>query len=269
MRTAGQTRVHAPLAERYSPGRMALFRWYLGAYFARHFNAVRLAGDASIGDLGARTVFYSNHPAWWDPLLLMYTLGSAYPSLRVFGPMDAAALARYPILERLGVFAVETATARGAIEFVRGARGLLEHPGHALCVTAQGAMVDARRRPLTLKRGVAHLLARGIAERAVPIALEYSYWHEKRPEALLHIGAPVPAAGKSAGTVQTELEQALEHTMETLAGSAMARDAAAFRLLVAGVDRGVGGVPDLPSRLRRWLSGRRFDPAHEALAPRN
>ena len=46
----------------------ALFARYLRRYFARHFNAVRIARDGLPATrLDRPLIIYSNHPSWWDP----------------------------------------------------------------------------------------------------------------------------------------------------------------------------------------------------------
>lgn len=255
-----------PLA-RYSPRLTRLFRRYLRGYLARSFNAVRVAGADSELDLDCPTVLYANHPSWWDPVVLSYVLGTLHPRHRFFGPMDAAALDRYPILRRIGIFGIEPESIAGARAFRRQARRILATPGCALCVTAQGAMVDVRSQPLRLKRGVAHLLGSGIAVQAVPVALEYPFWQERMPEALIRFGPPVPGT-VAGGAAVDALQAALERTLAELAAASIAQDAAGFDVLIDGARRGVGGVYDLFRRLRRPAAAWRFDPSHEAATRR-
>lgn len=254
--------------DRYSPRLMRLFRRYLESYLARSFNAVRVAkAEPSDLDLDRPTVLYANHPCWWDPVVLAYVLGTLYPRHRFFGPMDATALDRYPILRRLGIFGIEPGSIAGARAFRRQARRILATPGCALCVTVQGAMVDVRSHPIRLKRGVAHLLGSGIAAQAVPVALEYPFWHERMPEALIRVG-PAVCRTDVGGAGDGALRAALEGTLAELAAAAIARDAAGFDILIDGARRGVGGVYDLFRRLRRPADAWRFDPSHEAATRR-
>lgn len=238
-----------PLRE-YSPARFDWFCRYLSFYLPRRFHALRLHAAGAPPALDRPTVFYANHPSWWDPLVLMWTLRRLWPEVSVFGPMDVDALRRYAFFRRLGLFAIERGTFRGAAEFLRQSRRVLARPGHALCVTAQGAFADARLRPVTLARGVAHLLASGHAAEAVPVALEYPFWTDRRPEALVRFGAAVRPAGRGVAEIHAALEHALEDALDALAAPAVARDAAMFETLLGRSGDGVGGGYRGSQRLR-------------------
>ena len=88
-------------------------------YLARNFHAVRLSRTgrpAPVPDVPLIVVL--NHPSWWDPLVGL-VLTELFPDRAHYAPMDAHALLRYRIFERLGVFGIEPATSRGAREFLR------------------------------------------------------------------------------------------------------------------------------------------------------
>jgi len=251
-----------------SPAFVAMFQRYLRRYFARHFNAVRVMANGAPPALDCPTILYANHPSWWDPILLLYVLGRAYPAQRCFGPIDAVALERYAILRRIGMFGIDAESRAGAAEFLRQSRSILRCGDAALCVTAEGTFVDPRVRPVRIKRGIAHLIASGAALQAVPIAIEYAFWLEKKPEALVRIGTAVSAAGEETEAVQARLEAALEHELDQLAEASIARDASAFEVWIDGRDRGVGGVYDGLKRLRAAAKGERFESSHESVTRR-
>jgi hypothetical protein len=239
---------------------------YLKHYAARHFGGLRIAVDGPAPEIDGPTVFYSNHPSWWDPIVLILLIRSHYPDWRFHGPIDAAALERYPWLERIGLFGIEPGTERGARRFLRLGSQILDQNRGGLALTAQGRFCDVRSRPLALKRGLGLLLKRKPDARAIPLAIEYVFWNERLPEILVRFGStPVAARGRALGTIQTDLERALEHELDLLSRAAMARDASRFESLLEG-RRGAGLLQDLPFRFRCWLRGERFDPAHAALA---
>ena len=79
-------------------------RWY---YFRRHFHAVRLSRSGQPRPVPGRPlIVYSNHPSWWDPALYILLAAGLFPGRPSFGPMEANALGRYGLLERLGVFGI-------------------------------------------------------------------------------------------------------------------------------------------------------------------
>ncbi len=198
--------------------------------------------------------------------MVLTLLAARYmPRRKHYAPMDAAALERYGILKRVGVFGVEMNTARGAAQFLRTGLTILSGGG-VLWVTPQGRFADPRERPLTFKPGLAALAARvrgGCT--VVPLAIEYPFWDERLPEALLHFGEPMRFDGERAEEIENVLRTALESAMETLAAKAVARDAAGFELLQRG-SVGTGGFYQMGQRLWARLRGRAFQAEHTAVA---
>ena len=252
----------SPLA-RHSPSLVALFRLYLRWYFWRRFSAVRI-NNGSVPPVfaGRPMVIYCNHPSWWDPALMLL----AVPHLtqrRGFGPMDAAELARYALFQRMGIFGIEPGTPRGAAQFLRTAAAVLAEPDACLCITAEGSFTDPRLRPVRLRPGLAHLARRHPDAVFLPLALEYSFWNESKPEALLRFGAPVqPVGGTSVGDWQAALEAGLTGTMDALAAASAARQASGFVTLFRGT-AGTGGIYGAWSRARAALAGRSYSARHE------
>ncbi len=246
----------------YSPVRVALFRLYLRFLFWRRFSAVRLAHGARPADFAGRPlVAYCNHPSWWDPALLLLTLPRLLQR-RGFGPMDSAELERYGLFRRMGMFPVEPGSRRSAAAFLRIAQEGLAEPGSCLCITAEGAFTDPRVRPVRLRAGLAHLARRMPEAVFLPVALEYGFWNESKPEALLRFGTPVRPVGEaSVADWQQALEAGLVETMDALAAASAARDPAAFSLVFSGT-AGVGGIYDGWRRARAMATGRPFMARH-------
>ncbi len=227
----------------------------------RAFRAVRVARPGVPGLPADRSfVLYANHPSWWDPAMFMVLRDRLFPGRRGYGPMDAAALDRYRFMRRLGIFGIEPASRAGAARFLRVGERVLADPGRVLWLTAQGEFADPRARPVRLRPGLAHLMRRVPGTVAVPLALEYTFWSEKRPEALAAFGAPVAATG-DAQALQAALEQGLEAAQDRLAVLSLARDPAAFETVLGG-RAGVGGVYAGWTRARSLLSGRAYEPDH-------
>ena len=239
------------------------FSWYLRWYLSRHFRAVRVALDGLPAAYPGRpVVVYTNHPSWWDPAVMMIMAALLFPDRRGFGPMDEQSLGRYGVLERMGVFGIDITSPRGAARFLRVSRRLLDDPRNMMWITAEGAFVDARTRPVALRPGVAHLARLHPDTAVLPLAMEYTFWNESRPEALARFGPPVDVpAGAAAGEATGLLAAELARTMDALRAASMMRDPSLFRTLVRG-SAGVGGIYDLYRRSRAAMAGRRFDPTH-------
>lgn len=253
----------------WSPRIVSWFRWYCRRYyFPPHFHALRILRSGLAGDLNPAgpLVVITNHPSWWDPVISAL-LSTRYPERRVFAPIDAKALESYRFFKKMGFFGVEQGTARGAATFLRVAGRVLGEPDAILWVTAQGRFTDPRQRPVRLMPGLGHALARleGLAT-VLPIALEYPFWDEKSPEALVHFGEPVrvrPDCGLDGAGWTDLLSTKLEAAMDQLAQAAIQRDPALFETMQTG-KTGVGGMYDRIRRLTAWMGLRKFDGSHAA-----
>ena len=254
-----------------SPATMRFFERVMRQQMGRAFRAARLA-EPGVPEAVRRLpperplVVYSNHPSWWDPAFAMVMIPRQFAGRACFGPIEAAMLERYRFMRRLGLFGVEPGTRRGAATFLRTSRAVLAEPSRMLWVTAQGRFSDPRARPVALRPGVAHLMAALPEAVALPVALEYPFWDESRPEALARFG-PALEGRDTASAWHARLEEALSATMDALAAQAVARDPSPFRDLLRG-RAGVGGVYDLWRRARALASGERFSPEHAAAADR-
>lgn len=243
------------------------FRKYSLHYLRKHFHGVRLAKSGHPFPADGPLLIVLNHPAWWDPLVCM-VLSKFIADRDQFAAIDAIAVEKYGFFKKLGFIGVDTHSLRGASEFVRTGATILSEPNRVYWVTAQGRFTDARQRPLNLQAGVGHLAARLEQGIVLPIALEYAFWNERTPEALIRIGEPIGIAEHPSlsGRQWIELiEESLTRTLDELSRETMSRDPARFTTLVSG-KAGVGGVYDFWRRMKAWISGRLFDPEHDSSA---
>ncbi len=256
--------VERSILDRRSPQLFRLFALYLRWYLSRQFHAVRISRTGlPRGVAGRKLIVYSNHPSWWDPAVYILLCDMLFRGRSGYGPMDAAALGKYGVLERMGVFGVELDNPRGAAIFMRTCLAVLASPANMLWITAEGAFTDPRTRPVTLRPGLAHLARRVPGVTILPLALEYTFWNESRPEALVRFGEPLPTDHQGSVAEWTaRLEDGLSRTMDALAAESATRNPALFRPLVRG-GAGVGGIYDSWRWLRATAGGRRFDPSHE------
>ncbi len=230
------------------------------------FTAVRLGRPgAPVVSGSSPLIVYCNHPSWWDAALVPVVLAQLFPGRRMFGPIDADALRRYGFMRRLGLFGIEAETFAGAATFLRVGRRVLQRPDTLFCVTPQGAFVDARVRPLRLQPGLVGLLSAVPRVTVLPLAVEYPFWGERAPEALVRFGEPM-VIDRSLTDLPVDVGQVLEDrlavTMDRLAQDAISRDPGRFETLLTGSRVGVGGVYDLWRRFKAWRQGEHFDPAH-------
>lgn len=249
---------------------LRVFRSYARRYVRKHVHAVRLAHDGSHGQIAEITgpvVVVMNHPSWWDPMIGLVLLDLWPSRFAHFAPIEAAGLEKYRFLERLGFFPIESSTTRGGLQFLRTSLDRLQNPDTVLWVTAQGRFADPRERPTRLKDGVGHLAFRLKAGWVLPLALEYPFWDERTPEALVRFGEPLSLESEATPEEWTQrIANALEASQNALAAAAITRDPNRFEAVLMGA-AGVGGVYDLWRRGKAFLRGEPFVPEHGAVKP--
>ncbi len=272
------TRAHPPRGEPALPAPSAawlrFFSLYLRRYMPRHFHALRLAHAARWPRNARPLIVCVNHPSWWDPMVCIQLSRILEPAAAHYAPIDAQALARYGVLRKLGLFAVEQGTRRGAAQFLRTAQAVLAKPEGVLWLTPQGSFVDARARPVVFRSGLDALLRRMETAVVVPLALEYTYWDERLPEVLAMLGEPLYfVQGAIRGEENDEapgerVARALAVTQDELAAAALQRDASRFSALFAG-RQGTGGVYGVWQRIRSAMRGEGLFPEHGSSAAVN
>ncbi|MGL4514191.1 MAG: lysophospholipid acyltransferase family protein [Lacipirellulaceae bacterium] len=252
-----------------SPWLLGWFLWYVRRYLRKSFHSVALlGGEGPCVPLDAPLVVYMNHASWWDPLVAMHLAAAELPGKALYAPFDAEALARYPVFERLGFFGVEQETRRGAAAYLRTSRDVLARPGGSLWITPEGRFVDPRDEAVAFKPGLAHVIedlaASNPSTVVLPLAIEYPFWEERLPEALAAWGEPIVVAdhaGLDKGAWDALLRERLRATQGALSQASIARNAAAFRVLLGGAE-GVGGPYEGWRKLIARATGRRYQPNH-------
>ena len=246
-----------------------LFALYVKRFLRRSFHGVRIAREGLPPQrVAGPLVIYLNHPSWWDPLLALVVARRYFHRRRHLAIIESGMAERYRILEPLGFAGVDAGTAGGARRFLELADAVLARDDSVLWLTPHGRFVDARDRFATFAGGLARVARRSPSATFLPLALEYTFWDERLPEALLRFGEPLSFDTHGGTDRQVEafrleatLRAALHRTQDELARLARDRELEPFDSLLDG-RVGVGGVYDAWRRLRSWIAGRRFDPAH-------
>ena len=100
-------------------------------------------------------------------------------------------LRKYGFFARIGAFAVDLDSPRGAASFLRAGADVLSRPDRVLWVAAQGRFADPRAAARwALRAGVGRLAELAPDARFLPLAIEYAFWTERGAEALAAFGAP-------------------------------------------------------------------------------
>jgi 1-acyl-sn-glycerol-3-phosphate acyltransferase len=254
---------------RYDPRRMAFFHFMFSRFFGKHMRACRVARWGLPREYGRRPlVIFANHPGWWDGVAFMLLARGLFADRLMFIPMEKAALDRYPFMRRIGVFGIETGSARGAITFLRTAKDVLAAPDRMLWMNAPGRFSDVRERPVPIAPGMTRLPEFAPGALFIPLALDYPFWTERKAEMLAAFGEPIEGtvlAAQDRDARMLALSAALAATMDRLAADAIARDPARFETLLRGRE-GMGGFFPLWRRAVALVRGRRYDPRHDPRA---
>ncbi len=219
-----------------------LARWftsYSRQYMGKHFNSLRISRLSPIPNANRMPiVLYANHAGWWDPLVGLILTAEFFSNYTLFAPIEAVALRQYKILSKVGFFGVERQSRRGVFEFFKTAETILRNSNHLLAVTPQGRFADARERPTKFQRGLGLLATRVQCALFIPLAIEYSFWDQRLPEALCRFGAPSEvradhSVGSTAWDWSSIFERNLETTQDALAKEVCRRDPGNFRDLLS------------------------------------
>ena len=248
-----------------SPAAFAFFAYWFERSLRASFHAARMKGPPPAELNERKLVVYANHPSWWDGVAYVVIARRLMAGRPVYAPVDADMLKRYGFMRRMGGFGVDQTSARGAADFLSLGRAALARDA-PLMIAAQGRFADVRERPLRLRPGLAHL-ADGEPELCfLPLALDYAFWNEKRPEMLFGFGPAIYARQLTALGPRERvaaLEDRLTATLDDLTAAALSRDPGRFTTFVAGAG-GIDPVYDAWRRLKAAARGKAFSPEHGA-----
>lgn len=241
------------------------FAAYTRGYARRHFHSCRiLKAGLPPRDLAHSLVIFLNHASWWDPLVCLLLAREFCADRTSFAPIDSSMLERYGFFKHLGFFGVQQQTATGARKFLRTMRAILASSRNAVWITPQGRFMDVRERPLRLQGGLGALATLSHNTIFVPLAIEYTFWDELRPEILLSFGEPIIPGRETSGNAQEwtkRFSDALEETQDELTAQSCRRDPSAWVMLNRG-QSGVNSIYDSWRWLRARISGQAFVREH-------
>jgi hypothetical protein len=135
-------------------------------------------------------------------------------------------------------------------------------------LTPQGEFSDIRVRPASFKPGLAHLASRLDEGTALPLAVEYTFWEERTPEALMTFGPQIDLSQNGdPADWSKRLEGSLTDAQDRLSEASIARNPEAFTELLGGRS-GIGGIYDLWRRTRAKAAGDNFEADHGSISSR-
>ena len=255
------------IADAWSPRFAGFFGWYAERLLRRRFHAVRFAVGSTdslraIGPCASPALVAMSHASWWDPMLAVAMWRWFFPSRGNVSPMDAAQLAKFRFLRKLGIFGIDpddpaSFEAMGA--YLRRRLGEIMRP--TVILTPQGRFVDPRE-PAVPRPGAAALLASTPGMRAWSVAVEYAFWVDAKPEIFVRaVEVPAPAASRTASWHRA-LQDAMEGNRVALGELVRAREPGAFECVVGGDVSRVNPIYDAWRALRGRSGG--IDVSHRS-----
>jgi 1-acyl-sn-glycerol-3-phosphate acyltransferase len=250
---------------RPSPAILGWFQWYINWYLRKNFHAIAMHGEPPVAaSADEPLVVFANHSSWWDPLTAMWLCRRFFPGRTLYAPIDAEALASYPIFEKLGFYGVDQSHRRGAAAFLETSHAILATPGASIWITPEGRFCDDRDTSAEFRPGLAHLVEQMDRGIVLPLAMEYTFWEERAAEVLVKFGEPIDRAAASVQTKADwnhQLHQALRRTQAELADASLHRRTDEFTVVLGG-RAGVGGIYEWIRKGAARLRGREYRAAH-------
>ncbi len=249
-----------------SAGVNRVFGTYSAHYVRKNFHTFRILKDViPENDPKRPLVVYLNHAAWWDPLICMGLARKFFAERNSFAPIDAEMLQKYRFFKHLGFFPVEQNSARGARQFLRVAGTILSEKKNALWLTPQGRFADVRVRPPGLLGGLSALAAGKTEATFIPLAIEYAFWMESRPEILVAFGQSIIPSSNPERTVNDwtkVFSDSLATAQDRLAEASLRRETADW-VVKDRASVGTNFFYDIWRWTRAKCTGESFTPSHQ------
>lgn len=241
------------------------FCWYTKRMVAKQFISFGIQKELLVAgwiDDDSPIIAYANHASWWDPIAAMLLQEAFFPKRIFYAPIDADALENYGIMAKLGFYGVRMKSLDGAADFLSVTKSILETKKVTIWITPEGHFSDVRDHSMPLMPGLSHLAWKIPGVKFLPVAFEYGFWNESRPQIFARFGAPIGSDERlSKAEWNVLLTNRLRRTQNDLAQSVMARDPASFSYLIASRPVRLGWY-DYGRSWSAWLRGKPFDPRH-------
>lgn len=249
----------------YSPKVIRGFSIVVRRMFRKHFASVRAVKGSieilrTLDRREGAAIIALNHSSWWDPLVCVLLGKRLMRSRTHAAPMDIEQLRRFKFMRKIGIFGVAPDDPRSLPRMVRHVKErFASEPRCTLWITPQGEFRDVRDE-IALRPGAGAVAARACERREIPVlalAIEYTFWEDKRPEVFLRVErvAPpdLPEFASRAERIEawtSEIERAMRENQSALAQIVMERDPRPFDIVLGGKEGANHPLYDLWLRLR-------------------
>ena len=222
-----------------SPWLFGWFVWSAKRMARKQFHSLlldRVELDSAAVPEDLPVIVFTNHPGWWDPIVAVLVNEATMADRKFFAPMDAQSLRKYAIMQRLGFYGIDMHRQKGAHDFLRISKAILMSGQSAIYITPEGKFVDARNHSIQLQPGLTHLCVKVQPIIAIPMAIEYAFWDERKPYLFARLGKPLQFSSgdnpASKPVVAEQLGTAMRQNQTRLSQSVIARSISAFQPLI-------------------------------------
>jgi len=206
--------------EKFRPAKTNKFwLWVASMFFfnmlQNRFFAFRYKGDEDSIEKGVPSIIYAPHSNWWDGIVL-YNIAH-----RIFHKeirLMIEELNRFPLLHRGGGYPVNKKSPQSAMKALRYSVEVVQDLKNLLFIFPQGIIRPPHYRPIEFQTGLAYIAQKAVKKTGrvnlVPIAIDYCFLRDNRPEVIVKFGKPVKlTAEESAKMDRKELTHLLENEM--------------------------------------------------------
>lgn len=211
--------------EKFKPAKTSKFwLWVASMFFfnmlQNRFYAFRYKGAENVVEKGVPTILFSPHCNWWDGIV-MYNI-----THRIFHKeirLMIEELNRFPLLRRGGGYSVNKKSPQSAMKALQYSVDVVGDIKNILCIFPQGIIRPPHFRPMIFQTGLAYI-AQNAAKRygkvnLVPVALDYCFLRDNRPEVIVEFGERIELTNASIDRKQ--LTHMLERSLETICDKQM------------------------------------------------
>jgi len=136
------------------------------------------------------TIFYAPHCNWWDGIVGYNLIRRVFQPLRI--RMMIEEMNRFPLFSKIGAFPVNKKSPQAAMQALRYSVEVLKEPDIALWLFPEGIIKPPNHRPFEFQTGITYMVQNCIKKyggvNLVPVAVNYTFLREDKPEVVVEIG---------------------------------------------------------------------------------
>lgn len=180
--------------EKFTPAKTSRFWLMVASLFffnmvQNRFYAFRYKGDEGVLEKGVPTILYAPHSNWWDgSVLYNITHRIFHKEIRLM----IEELNRFPLLRRGGAYSVCKKSPQSAMKALQYSVDVVGDLKNMLCIFPQGIIRPPHYRPMVFQTGLAYIAQKSVARygkvNLVPVALDYCFFRDNRPEVIATFG---------------------------------------------------------------------------------